>query len=166
VLRHYWEVFDLKVLTVYFTRSGNTERVVKKIHESIGGDVELITESVNRKGIVGWLKTGSSNSKREVGQIGETMYDPADYDLVILASPIWAGTVSSPMRGYLTKNREKLNRTAVFLSNDSGVVDKAFLEIRGMLNNPPLVEGSLQRSKIKSEFESTVNTFIVDVSSL
>ena len=53
MLHHYWEVFDLKVLTVYFTRSGNTERVVKKIHEAIGGDVELITESVNRKGIVG-----------------------------------------------------------------------------------------------------------------
>ncbi len=99
-------------------------------------------------------------------QIGETMYDPADYDLVILASPIWAGTVSSPMRGYMTENREKLNRTAVFLSNDSGVVDNAFLEIRGILTNPPLVEGSLQRSKIKSEFESTVNTFIGDISSL
>jgi hypothetical protein len=140
--------------------------VVKKIHESVGGDVELITESVNRKGIVGWLKTGSGNSKREVGQIGETLYDPIDYDLVILASPIWAGTVSSPMRGYITKNREKLGKTAVFLTNLSGVVDNAFTEIRGLLVNPPLVEGSLQRSKIKSEFESTVNAFIGDVSSL
>jgi len=147
-------------------RFESINRVFYPLWEHGKGDVELITESVNRKGIVGWLKTGSSNSKREVGQIGETMYDPADYDLVILASPIWAGTVSSPMRGYLTENREKLNRTAVFLSNDSGVVENAFLEIRGLLTNPPLVEGSLQRSKIKSEFESTVNTFIVDVSSL
>jgi hypothetical protein len=140
--------------------------VVKKILESIGGDVELITESVNRKGIIGWLKTGSSNSKREVGKIDETLYDPEDYDLVILASPIWAGTVSSPMRGYIMKNREKLGRTAVFLSNASGVVEKAFIEIRRLLVNPPLVEGSLQESKIKSEFESTVNAFIGDVSSL
>jgi len=156
----------LKLLIVYFTRSGNTERVVKKIHESVGGDVELITESMNRKGIIGWLKTGSSNSKREVGPIGETQYEPVDYDLVILASPIWAGTVSSPMRGYITKNREKLIRTAVFLSNDSGVVENAFVEIRELLINPPLVEGSLQRSKIKSEFESTVNAFIGDISNL
>jgi hypothetical protein len=140
--------------------------VVKKILESIGGDVEHITESVNRKGIIGWLRTGSSNTKREVGQIDETLYDPEDYDLVILASPIWAGTVYSPMRGYIMKNREKLGRTAVFLSNASGVVDNAFVEIRGLLVNPPLVEGSLQGSKIKSEFESTVNAFIGDVSSL
>ena len=156
----------MKVLIAYFTRSGNTERVVKKIHESVGGDVELLNESVDRKGIIGWLKTGSSNSKREVGQIGETQYDPLDYDFVILASPIWAGTMSSPMRGYITKNREKLSRTAVFLSNDSGGVENAFVEIRELLVNPPLVEGSLQRSKIKSEFESTVNTFIGDISNL
>jgi flavodoxin len=160
------EGFDLKTLTVYFTRSGNTEMVVKKIHESIGGEVELISEQVSRKGIVGWLKTGSGNAKREVAEIGETQYDPADYDLVILASPIWAGTVSSPMRGYIAENREKLGRTAVFLTNDSGAVDNAFVEIRELLVNPPLVEGSLQRSKIKTEFKSTVDTFVKGVSSL
>ncbi|MFH1179007.1 MAG: hypothetical protein V1710_01470 [Candidatus Bathyarchaeota archaeon] len=140
--------------------------VAKKIHESLDGDIELISEQVSRKGIVGWLKTGSGNSKREIAKIDETQYDPIDYDLVILASPIWAGTMSSPMRGYITENRKKLGRTAVFLTNDSGVVDNAFIEVRGLLVNPPLVEGSLQRSKIKTELESTMNTFIEKVSSL
>jgi flavodoxin len=162
----YGVMFVLKVLTVYFTRSGNTEKVVKKIHESIGGDVELISEPVSRKGIVGWLRSGSGNSKREVAEINETQYDPANYDLVILASPIWAGSVSSPMRGYMTENREKLGKTAVFLSNDSGSVDDAFTEIHELLVNPPLVERSLQRSKIKTEFESTVKAFIEGVSKL
>lgn len=159
-------MLDLKVLTVYYTRSRNTERVVKKIHKSLGGDIEHISEPRSRKGIIGWLKSGSGNSKREVAKINKTQYDPADYDLVILASPIWAGVVSSPMRGYMTENRKKLVRTAVFLSNDSGSVDNAFVEIHELLDNPPLVEGSLQRSKIKTEFESTVNTFIEGISNL
>jgi menaquinone-dependent protoporphyrinogen IX oxidase len=154
------------MLTVYYTRSGNTERVVKEIHESLGGDIELISEPVSRKGIIGWIKSGSGNSKREVAKIDKTQYDPVDYDLVILASPIWAGAVSSPMRGYIVENREKLERTAVFLSSDSGSVNNAFVEIHELLDNPPLVEGSLQRSKIKTEFESTVNTFIESISSL
>lgn len=140
--------------------------VVKKVHESIGGDVELISEPTSRKGIVGWLRSGRGNSKREVAKINEIQYDPEDYELVILASPIWAGVMSSPMRGYMTENREKLGRTAVFLSNDSGSVDAAFKEIRGLLVNPPLVEGSLQRSKIKTEFESTVKAFIEGLSKL
>ena len=54
----------MKALIVYFTRSGNTEKVVKKIQESLKGDIELIKEPVNRKGIIGWIKSGSGNSKR------------------------------------------------------------------------------------------------------
>ena len=137
--------------------------IVKKIHESVGGDVELIKESVSRKGLVGWLKTGGGNAKREVTEINEIQYDPAKYDLVILASPIWAGTVSSPMRSYMMKNRDKLDRTAIFLTNDSGAVEAAFSEIYELLNTKPLVEGSLQRSKMKNEFESTVTSFVDNI---
>ena len=156
----------LKVLTVYFTRTGNTERVVKKVHESVGGDVELIKEPVSRKGILGWIRSGGQNSRREAAEITPPQYDPTDYDLVILASPIWAGAVSSPMRGYMMENRDKLSKTAVFLSNDSGDVENALSEIHEILLNQPLVEGSLQRSKIKTEFESTVSAFIDKITSL
>jgi flavodoxin len=156
----------MKLLTVYFTRSGNTEKVVKKVQESFGGDVELIKESVSRKGLVGWLKSGSGNSKREVAEINDTQYDPAEYDLVILASPIWAGTVSSPMRSYMMENRSKLERTAIFLTNDSGSVEAAFSEIYELLNTKPLVEGSLQRSKMKTEFESTITSFLDNIHAL
>jgi flavodoxin len=156
----------LKILTVYFTRSGNTEKVVKKIHESVEGDLELLKESISRKGVVGWLKTGGSNAKREVTEINDTQYDPSEYDLVILASPIWAGTISSPMRSYVMKNRDKLDRTAIFLTNDSGAVEAAFLEIYELLNTKPLVERSLQRSKMKNEFESTVTSFVDSIQAL
>lgn len=148
------------------TRTGNTEKIARKVHEAIGGDIELITEKMNRKGIIGWMKTGSQNSKRAVGEINPTEHDPSDYDLVVLASPVWAGSVSAPMRGYMTLNAEKLTRTAVFLTNDSGQVGAAFTEIREILPNIPEVEGSLQRSKAKDEFDSTVSAFIERITSL
>ena len=156
----------MKALIVYFTRSGNSEKVVNKIQESLKGDIELIKEPVSRKGIIGWLKSGSGNSKREVAEIKEPQYDPAEYDLVILASPIWAGTVSSPMRSYMIKNRSKLERTAVFLTNDSGSVEAAFSEIYDLLDTKPLVEGSLQRSKMKTEFDTTVSSFVDNIHTL
>lgn len=156
----------MKVLTVYFTRSGNTEKVVKKVHESLGGDVELIKEPVSRKGIMGWIRSGRGNSQQEVAEINETRYDPSNYDLVVLASPIWAGSVSSPMRGYMVKHKEKLLKTAMFLTNDSGQLEKAWAEIDALLDNPPLVKGGLQRSVSKTEFEPTVKKFLEDISIL
>jgi multimeric flavodoxin WrbA len=147
------------------TRTGNTERVAKKIYENLGGDIELITEPVNRKGIIGWMRSGGQNSRREAADINPTQYDPSDYDLVVLASPVWAGAVSAPMRGYMTQNAGKLVNTAIFLSNDSGDVEEAFAEIRRLLPNWPLVEGALQRSKIKGKFDTTVSAFIDGISS-
>jgi flavodoxin len=156
----------LKILTAYYTRSGNTERVAKRIHESLGGDMELISEPKNRKGILGWLRSGGQNSRREVAEINPSKYDPSEYDLVILASPIWAGAVSAPMRGYMVGNKGKLEKTAVFLSNDSGDVENALAEIYDILDKPPLVEGSLQRSKISTEFESTVSAFLDKINAI
>ncbi len=156
----------LKLLTVYFTRSGNTERVVKKINESIGGDIELIHEQVNRKGILGWIKSGRGNSNFEVAKIDAPQYDPSDYDLVVLATPIWAGSISSPMRGYVVLNKEKLEKTAIFLTNDSGRLEKAWAELDELLVNPPLVKGGLQRSQTATEFEPSVKRFIEAISNL
>ena len=156
----------MKILTVYYTRSGNTERVAKRIHESLGGDIELISEPTNRKGVLGWLRSGGQNSQRMVSEINAPKYDPSEYDLVILASPIWAGAVSAPMRGYMVGNKEKLEKIAVFLSNDSGDVENALAEIYEILDNPPLAEGALQRSKISTEFESTVSAFIDKINAI
>lgn len=155
----------MNVLTVYYTRSGNTERVAKRIHESLGGDLELISEPKSRKGMLGWLRSGRENSSKKVAEINPTQYDPGEYELVILASPIWAGLVSAPMRSYMMENKGKLKRTAVFLSNDSGVVEKALTEIHEILG-VPLVEGSLQRSKIAAEFDSAVSGFIDKINAL
>ena len=156
----------MKVLTVYYTRSGNTESVVKRIQESLGGDIELISEPTSRKGMLGWLRSGGENSRRTVAEINPPKFNPVDYDLVILASPIWAGVVSAPMRGYMVGYKDKLERTAVFLSNDSGDVEKALAEIYELLGKAPLVEGSLQRSKISTEFESTLSVFIEKINAL
>ena len=105
----------MRYLTVYVTRTGNTERVARKVFETLGGNIELITEPVNRKGIIGWMRSGGQNSRREAAEIDPTQYNPSDYDLVILASPVWAGAVSAPMRGYMTQNVGKLVKMAVFL---------------------------------------------------
>ena len=156
----------MRFLTVYVTRTGNTERIAKKVFETLGGNIELITEQMNRKGIIGWIRTGSQNSRREAAEIDPMEYNPSEYDLVILASPVWAGAMSAPMRGYMTQNAENLTRTAVFLTNDSGEVDEAFEEICEILPTRPDVMGSLQRSKIKDDFESTVSAFIDEISSI
>jgi len=156
----------LKVLTVYITRTGNTEKVAKKLNKSLGGDIELLTEPMNRKGILGWIRTGRQNAQRSMAVINPMKYDPSEYDLVILASPIWAGSISAPLRTYLVQNSNKLTKTAVFLTNDGGNVEVAWEEVHELLPTNPLVESDLQRSKMASDFDETVQRFLENISGL
>ena len=42
--------------------------------------------------------------------------DVASYDLIVIGTPVWAGSVSSPVRAYLAENRQQLPHVAFFCS--------------------------------------------------
>lgn len=51
---------------------------------------------------------------KKASQIRDGAKDPSGYDLVVVGTPIWAWTVSAPVRAYLSKNRDKLKKVAFF----------------------------------------------------
>lgn len=56
--------------------------------------------------------------------------NPANYATVIIGSPVWAGRLSAPMRGYLMRVRGQIGPVAAFRVSGSGVAYTAvFAEI-------------------------------------
>ena len=80
-----------KILTVYFSWSGNTRRTAKKIHEAVGGDLfEIRPEKPYPSGYnetVDRAKKEKADSARPA--IAGTLPDMKNYDIVILGYPIW-----------------------------------------------------------------------------
>ena len=62
--------------------------------------------------------------------IKATKKDPARYDLTIVGAPIWVQTISSPMRAYISRKRERFNRVAFFCTQDRSEADIALEEIQ------------------------------------
>jgi menaquinone-dependent protoporphyrinogen IX oxidase len=60
--------------------------------------------------------------------------NPANYDLVIVGTPIWGGKLSSPVRAYLIKTAGKTKRIAYFVTmagNDDSETYAAMEKITG-----------------------------------
>jgi menaquinone-dependent protoporphyrinogen IX oxidase len=151
----------MKSLIVYFTRTGHTKKIVDKLQTELAADVEEITEEGGRRGLLGWLKSGRQGASKADVEIFPLEADPSSYELVVMASPVWAGNVSAPMRSFIKKYREALPETAVFLTHDSPDVAQAFADVDELLDKKPIARGDVNRQAIRvDEHHEAVQEFI------
>ena len=125
-------------LVVYYSRTGNTERVASRIASACACDLEPIREARTRAGLPGYLRScfEAITGKRPALLPGTR--NAGDYELVILGTPVWAGRVSAPMRSYVLANRGRFHRTALFCTMGGSGGDKVLDELAALCGRPPV----------------------------
>jgi hypothetical protein len=63
---------------------------------------------------VGYLRSSLEASLGRVTGIEPLIYEPEDYDLVVIGSPVWNASLASPVRTYLAENHTRIKRAAFF----------------------------------------------------
>lgn len=140
----------MKILVAYYSRSGRTKRVAEEINAKIGGDIDEIRDEVNRQGLVGWLRAGRDAGTKKLTEI-KTQMDPGEYDLIVIGSPTWNGTISTPVRTYITNYQEKLSKVACFTTGE-GEEPTALEEMTRLLGDKIIAKLHLVR---KQEIDTT-----------
>jgi flavodoxin len=106
----------LKTLAVYYSRNGNARFVAETIAAEVGADIEEVIDLKKRSGILGYLSGGSDARRGKETEIAPTTKSPADYDLIIVGTPIWAGRPTPAITTYLKKNDLSGKKVAVFFT--------------------------------------------------
>jgi hypothetical protein len=65
-------------------------------------------------------------------------HDLARYDLVFLGSPTWNRSLSSPVRGFLERERAVLKNVALFATCQGRGADTVLEQMAALLSTPPL----------------------------
>jgi len=86
----------MKILVVFYSRSGRTKRIAEAILGILKCDKEEIFDLKNRKGIPGFLSAGTDANLRRLTAIKEIKNNPSLYDLVIIGTPVWSSNISTP----------------------------------------------------------------------
>jgi flavodoxin len=94
------------------------KKIAEAIRQSLDGDIDEVHDSKSRKGFMGWLSSGKDAGSKSLTLIQHVDKDPSNYDLVVIGSPTWNGTVSTPIRTYLLEYKEKLQNVALFSTGD------------------------------------------------
>lgn len=116
-------------LIVYYSRTGITEGVANRIAADCACDIERIRDARPRTGPLGYLRSIYETLTGTLPDLQPAARNPADYELVILGTPVWAGRLCSPMRAWIRANAARLPQVAAFCTMGGSGDDKALDEI-------------------------------------
>ena len=154
----------MKVLIVYYSRSGKTRNIAEVIAKKLGAELEGIVDHKNRKGLLGFITSGNEAHLKRVIPIERLKNEPKQYDLIIIGTPIWAGSLSSPVRSFLMEYKEVLPKLAFFTTCLGSDQQNVLLEMEEMIHQKPVAVMSITYRDAKKQFVSElVNTFIQNI---
>ncbi|THD46926.1 MAG: flavodoxin [Bradyrhizobium sp.] len=126
-----------KILVVFFSRSGTTRRIATALSATLGGSIEEIVEGRGRDGFLGYWRSIIEARRGHLPSILPAKNDPSSFDLVVIGTPVWAWSVSSPVRSYLTANKDRLPAVAFFCTLGGKGSETAFAQMQGIIGKPP-----------------------------
>ena len=115
-----------KTLVVYYSASGNTERVAKDIAEAAGADLfEIVPAELYTSDDLNWTNPDSRVSRehddeslRDVPLTTTEVSDWDSYDTVFIGYPIWWGIAAWPVDTFV-KNNDFTGKTVIPFATSS-----------------------------------------------
>ena len=136
-------------LVVYFSGSGNTERVAGYLAEATGATLfELVPTTPYTNADLNWTNTGSrvnrehdDESLRDVPLVRATPDAFADYDTIFIGYPIWWGIAAWPVNTFV-KNNDFTGKTVIpFATSASSGMGQSGTLLRSMAGSGTWLDG-------------------------
>lgn len=148
-----------KTLVVYYSASGNTERVANVIAATTGGDT-LSLEPVNPYSDedLDWTTDGSrvnlehdDESLRDIELVQSTVDNWAEYDTVYIGYPIWWGIAAWPVNNFV-KDNDFTGKTVIpFATSSSSGLGESGTLLADMAGTGDWQEGQRFQSSVSDE---------------
>jgi len=124
-------------LVVFYSRTGNTRKIAREIAEALEADIEEVEDTTDRSGPIGWLKSGRDAGQKSLTKLNPLSKNPVEYALVIVGSPVWNDTVSTPIRTYLTEHGDSIKQAALYVTGYT-IDNSAIAHMIELLNVTPV----------------------------
>lgn len=143
-----------KILVVFYSRTGTTRRVATALSATLGSSIEEIAEARGRGGFLGYWRSIIEARRGQLPDIMPARNDPSSFDLVVIGTPVWAFSLSSPVRAYLTANKDRLPAVAFFCTLGGTGSETAFAQMQGIVGKSPRASCAITARDVASGGEA------------
>jgi len=131
-----------RILVIYYSLTGNTKSIAAMIQKKTGGDVFEI-ETVRTYPPEYSATTEEAKRELQTGDLPALKKNPPDmssYDLILVGSPVWWYTVSTPVMSFLRQADFAGRKVSAFCTHEGGI-GKFFPCFKEQAKNAVVLEG-------------------------
>lgn len=152
-----------RTLVVYYSRTGNTEKVARELAKELNADIERIIDTKDRSGAIGYLVAGKETTQKVPAHIEGPKMDPSKYDLVIVGTPCWVFTMATPVLAYFIRQAGALPEVAFFLTHN-GNFGKTFEDMAEAAGRRPKAKLAVLSKEVRrEEYHARVREFVSEL---
>ena len=122
----------MKTAIVYYSLQGNVRYVCERVAKELGADlIELVpVKAYPDKGMIKFLWGGSAVTFKKKPELEPYKFNADDYELVILATPVWASNFTPPLRTFLEDNDLSGKKIALIATSAGGNSAKCIASLK------------------------------------
>ena len=136
-------------LVVFYSYSGTCRRAAQLLASHHGWPLAEIRDARPRAGSMGDLRCVLDSLLQRRPAIRYEGAAPADFDVVVIVSPIWASRMAGPMRSFLAENAGRLRRLAQVTIMNSAGAPNAVEEATRLLQRAPVLTAEFLTREIQ-----------------
>ena len=151
-----------RVLVVYFSLTGHTKQVAEAIARGMAADVEPINDAAGRTFTPTHMIWFAMEAiLHQLPDIHEPRFDPADYDLVVVGTPVWAGRMAPPVRTYVDRYSARFKSLALFCTEGGANGEHALKELAELARFEPKAQLIVTEAELTSgSYAGKVEAFV------
>lgn len=104
-----------KPIIVYYSRTGKTQNVVNALEKQLSCEVAEIKSTEDREGFFGFITCVLDSFLDRDDIIEPFNKDLKGYSPIIIATPLWIGKLSSPVRTLIKQKKSELQDKEVYI---------------------------------------------------
>lgn len=138
-----------RTLVAYYSMTGCTRRLADEAARALDATVEEIRETRPRRGPLRYFTALLDALRRRATPIEPPRNNPAVFDLLVVAGPVWAGGAAPAVRSYIREHGTQAARVAFVLTLGGRGAETAFAEMERLCGRPPVATLAVDAQHIK-----------------
>ena len=153
----------MKVLVAYYSLTGHTQQVADQLATRCSAEVERVRDAgMQRTGLRGYLLSGWQACTGVASPIVQAKHRAADFDLVLIGTPVWNWSLCAPMRSYATAHAREFKRVAFFCTEGGSGERRVFAELQKICGQAPVATAVFLQKQVERGLHGPAMAAFVD----